>query len=347
MRTLFRATAALALALSLAMVPRPASALDFTDSYVNAVYGAGWSSDEFTQTSTIGEAWPIFSGSNPLASDAGNWDNTFGTEVKLHGTQEFGDAADAGFSISFADDAGIMVQQAYVSLNFGEVDLTMGRFYAPIGIESVDANARATISLSNVFQGLEPFFLTGAILMYSPEEGVGGFLFITNDFDTAVQGDTSDDVGLGVGVTYTGGDLGATLQYNVDWDATVPGETFVDASQLVDLSVLYESDSLFGGIDAIFRTDNAGSTTTKTFGVELLVGVNATDAVQAGIRASGVWVSDPDGAIYDLSLFGTYDVTEGVFVRAEGRLDIESDDVTGTDTGTAFTGMLSMNATFE
>ncbi|MEW6776153.1 MAG: outer membrane beta-barrel protein [Bdellovibrionota bacterium] len=342
--------------------------------YVDAVMGLSRTSGDFASTGTSLPG--LYAGKVSLATGAGisETDFTFAaTEFKMHFNKDFGDKASAVASLSIlgllspsqtlTDTNGDTVtvtspsgfaldlQQAAVKLNFGDAHFMLGRFYAPIGIETVDANSRATITLGNVFNNLEPFFLTGAMLHYAPEEGPGGFLILANGLggnnnecindtapppstppeDTPPACLTSDPSTLGkaviAGVTYVGGGVSATLQYNVDWAGDGSTKVFEDATQILDLSVLYDSDSFMAGMDALYRRDNVLAANADTFGLELM-GAAKMDDLVAGIRGdlihaidnSGVGIQ-PDGSVYMVSPFVTYTVIDGVFVRGEYRYD--------------------------
>lgn len=351
--------------------------------------------------SLSGVAYPA----HPVNGNTLNDDNAFvfaGSELKLHFNRDFADKAFAVGSLSLQSAAAgggasstgqfnFDVQQAAVGLKFGDTHLLLGRFYAPIGIESVDANSRATATLGNVFAGLEPFYLTGAMLHYAPEEGVGAFFFASNNIQDG-NDDANNAKALGVGLTLATGDVSATLQYNVDWTNKINPE-FQDASQLIDLSILMDNDTMLGGIDAIYRRENSNLVTDSTaapfagnvdiFGAEALLGFKMDDLTIGG-RGEWIHIIDTDGIlaasvdcptapiiipcvalapgavflgdgdVYSATAFVTYNVVEGVFVRAEYRLDFADYDklnVGGTivnpDTANTQVALVQLNASFE
>ncbi len=316
--------------------------------YVDAAVGLSRVSGDWVPGATFLPG--TFPGTIPLSQGSGPNETDFSfaaTEFKLHFNKDFGDKATAVASFSVASsgdssgssgtsssggDFNYDLQQAFVKLNFGESHFLMGRFYAPIGIETVDANQRATVTLGNVFSILEPFFLTGAMLHYAPKEGVGGFIYVANSLNgensecgTLPACNQPSDLGkaLAAGVTYAGDGTSATLQYNVDWagQTTPKNKVFADATQIVDLSVLHDSDEFLGGFDAIYRRDNFGSANADTFGFELLAAAKM-DELTLGGRAEIIHQAELEACIISLTPFLTYKIVDGVFARAEYRHDM-------------------------
>lgn len=365
MRKFFQVLSATALAIAAIASPKAAQALDLSG-YVDTVGAYSYSAQDWAghagQTVSPGFIGAVDVGNGPSATPgvAGK-DFTFAAaELKLHGNQEFGDVATAGFSVSFAGQNGTGaavttatapgfsydIQQAFVALQWDDVEFKMGRFYAPIGIESVDAPSRANVTMGNVFAGLEPFYLTGFQLTYGPEEGAGAFLWVSNDaFEGNVNGQvvtTDEDVAVGVGLTFAQDDLGVTLQYNVDWTAPAADSNFKDAYQLIDLSALMENDTMLAGVNANFSMINLGTVDAFITGAQVIGGVKMDD-LTVGARLEYVYIVDDNGALaaavrpigtagigdgHTLSAapFITYSVTDGVFARAEYRVDISDLD---------------------
>lgn len=384
MRKFFQVLSATALAVVAIASPKSAQALDLSG-YVDTVGAFSYTAKDWVTTPLVGpppvghDAFtvsPGFIGGVDVGNGAAvpgvtaGKDFTFAAaEVKLHGTQEFGDVATAVFSLSFGSavlggsslGGGFTydIQQAYVALNWDALEFKMGRFYAPIGIESVDANARANITMGTVFAGLEPFYLTGFQVTYGPDEGPGFFLFVSND---AFEGNlnsqsagTDEDVALGAGVTFATDDLSATLQYNVDW--TAAGKNFQDAYQLFDLSLLMENDTMLAGVNTNFSAINVGTVDFFIYGLQLIGGVKMDD-LTVGTRAEWVmFIDDPTGTgdahLISIAPFVTYSITDGVFARAEYRADIVDMDKAGVGVGTGAERShqqvisVQLNASFE
>ncbi|MCB0219508.1 MAG: outer membrane beta-barrel protein, partial [Chrysiogenetes bacterium] len=155
-------------------------------------------------------------------------------------------------------------------------------------------------------------------------------------------------------------------------------------TQLMALSIRGSGESLFGGAEVLQRVENASnlssvsgaaSGTARIFAAMGILGWN-WDPVAIGIRAEWIHVSDPDnvvsasawagqaigpsnvligdGDVYGGSVFLTWVITRGVFVRGEYRLDAADYDTASTalaiinpDTAKAHLGLLQVNASFE
>lgn len=306
--------------------------------------------------------------------------------ISLHSAAAAGGPAAAGSSSDGQFD--YLVQQAAARFSWKHVEVLFGRFYAPIGLEGVDADARPAATLSTSALALEPFFLTGAMVTWTPSNfewgrGWSGFVFAANDLRGG-NDDANASKALGIGVTRIWDKAEATLQYHLDWSNSVAPE-LEDATQLLALTIHAEGESWFGGIEALYRRENANipnalaaGNLTGTAKMTALVGLLGRRWKRLSIGARGEWIHVRDaggvlamsaafrrelaparwllgdGDVYGVSGFLTWPLVRGVFIRAEYRLDaadydaiVASAAVLNPDTATAHLGLIQVNAGFE
>ena len=301
--------------------------------------------------------------------------------VSLHSAASGGGLATSGASSDGQFD--FLVQQAAARFSWKNWELLFGRFYAPIGLEGVDADSRPAATLSNTALALEPFFLTGAMVNWAPATSKwGGFAFVANDLRGG-NDDANSSKALGIGVSRVWRAVTVTAQYHLDWSNSLTPD-LQDATHLMALSLQHRGETFFGGAEVLRRQENAAnvnsvsgtvSGTARIFAAMAILGWNLKP-VSIGVRGEWIHVSDPDlilassaqsgqaigpssvllgdGDVYGGSVFVTWAITRGVFVRGEYRIDAADYDKASTpfliinpDTAKAHLGLLQVNASFE
>jgi len=306
-------------------------------------------------------------------------------EVLISLKKDFGGKGIAAATLSFAEaGAGdetnstgfaLTVEEAYAGINLADnVNLYLGRYIAPIGIESVWSNARKNVTMSNLFAGGLPFYYTGLMLAYEPTEGPFAKAMIFNDAGGAnIDGNVSKGYSLLVGYTGGGAYVGLTWVGNTAAQAAAvpltPGPRREDWTNLFNLDVTYTMDKAYVGFEALYVRTNlgAGVSAAQWMGAMLIASYKATDAVEAGLRLEYNYY-DPEQAILlgvdpatfggaplgsvkgaSIAPFAIYTVTDGLFVRGEYRLDMEqpfNGEKLGANYGYSHLLALNVNATF-
>lgn len=301
-------------------------------------------------------------------------------EVLLQMQKDFGGKGIAAATLSFAEagsgTAGpnetgstafvLTVEEAYAGINIAEnLNFYMGRYIAPIGIESVWSNARKNITMSNLFAGSLPFYYTGAMLAYEPESGPFFKAMIFND----ALG-TNDDGGVDKGFSFLAGITQENMYAGLTWVAspsTQAGTRKTDWWHLFNLDLTFTADKASIAFETVYSRNFVSGSDQQWIGAMAIVGFKATDAVEVGLRAEYNYL-DPEFAAavgvdpatfggaplgsfkgMGLSPFVIYTVTDGLFVRGEYRYDVENPfggSKKGAEYGHAHLLGLNLNATF-
>ncbi len=366
--------------------------------YVDALAGYSTASRTFVGGTRLGN--PFLAGSSPSlnlmttgtrpgcsgAATCRDTDFTFlGGEALLQMKKDFGGKGIAAATLSFAEaGAGnetnstgyaLTVEELYAGINVANnVNFYLGRFIAPIGIESVWSNARKTITMSNLFAGALPFYYTGAMLAYEPSEGAFAKAMIFNDWvGSNIDGGVDKGYSLLVGYTGGGAYVGLTWMGDLATRAAVTpavvGPRNSDWTNLINLDVTYAKDKLFVGFEGTYRLINTPGNDAQWIGAEVIGSFKATDAVEVGARIEYNYLDPQQAALsavdpaavtagfagpgsfkgLGLTPFVIYTVTDGLFVRGEYRYDLEnpiSKDKGGAPYGYSHFLGLNVNATF-
>lgn len=127
----------------------------------------------------------------------------------------FTDSAGGG-EYSFGTGSGAEVEQAYIGLeNFYGVsglNLQVGKWNAPLGLESFDYSDRGQYSLSTMFYSAIPANMTGVYASYEVMDGLTAEASYSNGYDNNV--DNNNDAALTLGLTYVNEGMGITAAYD-------------------------------------------------------------------------------------------------------------------------------------
>lgn len=214
--------------------------------------------------------------------------------------------------------------------------LKLGKFNAPIGLESLDPDARDTVTNSAVFNRLAPFNLTGANLSYYGE--VFGFeALVANGYDADSNGlNGNKELTYGVkgqatfgpvtGVfTFLGGsgDLSGSMEANDKtyiYDGVI---TFApEISDDFGFSTGFEFS--YGTIENFNVVGDSGD--TEWFG---FIGRARIDVGDFGTTFRFDYIDDRDGFVagnesgdlWSITVSPSYAITDNMFVRLEYRYD--------------------------
>lgn len=279
---------------------------------------------------------------------------TFGENIRLRTDLDFGSTtlnSGARFANggSAADEAGVLVEQAYATTNLAVgngVELLLGRFNAPMGFESVDVGDNDTISRSIVYRALRPQSFTGAKVYYAFSDMVDFHMYIVNaglvHDDGDVLGVDTDIPSLGFRLGFNWGEEGkeSHLGWNGAW-----GQDHANLKRgwsfLGDVDwQWWATDSFALGGEAIYRqvdSITAGAVNDKYFGGLLNLhydfsdvwdgtlryayahDVNGAGAVRNNFTAAGTQsLTGGDQQLHEIALAGNYAITDGATLKLEG-----------------------------
>lgn len=227
---------------------------------------------------------------------------SFGENIRLRADIDFSDFADGG-SRSGTDL--LDLEQGYVTANLAAgngIEFLIGKFNAPVGIESVDRNDNWLISYSPNYRWLTPTNLTGAKIYYAFSDLVNWHLGVVNDLNGAF-GDSAmpsvitqlnfnwgdegkkNTVGIGGGagpeVTNATGGENAHFDFYGDLDFVL---AVTDSIKLAGEGTFRQSDSTSRGANQ------------KAIAGQLALNYAASDVWDVTFRYGYEWDINPAGA---------------------------------------------------
>ncbi len=281
---------------------------------------------------------------------------TFGENIRIRADLDFG----RNLSGSGRNTAGsnFQLEQGYVTANIpvgNGVEFLIGRFNAPIGLESVDRADNIALSYSNTFRFVRPQNVTGAKIYYAFNDVVDWHLYAVNNLFDTITGDTaipSYGTRLGftwgekgqehvVGISYAGGPEGAAVGVNQSAHFTHIGD--------IDFS-FHVTDAFVVAGELAYRQDNQGgacsptpATTKNCKGMsgDLTLAYNFNETWTGWLRYDYLHdihgnYTGADQQIHDFALGASYQITEGAKLKAEYRLDLGMPaDVVSTSNSTS------------
>ncbi len=277
---------------------------------------------------------------------------TFGENIRIRAD------LDMGRGLSGTPHGVFNLEQGYVTANIpvgNGVELLVGRFNAPIGLESVDRNDNIAVSHSNGYRFLRPHNVTGAKIYYAFNENVDMHLYAVNNLWDSITNDTlipSYGTRLGftwgekgsenvVGISYAGGPEGAvelgsgnsinemkhlTHIGDIDFSFHVT-DAFVVAG---DLMYRQDNNAHGAGQGACAVVGTGGSTFTKNckgYSAQLTLGYNFNESWNGWLRYDYLHdvhanYTGVDQQIHAGAIGAAYQITDGAKVKAEYRMDL-------------------------
>lgn len=281
-------------------------------------------------------------------------------EVELDLQKSFGENIRLRADIDFFDIAGtaskaadvIDLEQAYVTANLAAgngIEFLIGKFNAPVGVESVDSRENWFISYASPYRFLTPTNVTGAKLYYAFSDLVDLHFAVVNDLNGTAASDSAlpsvlfrlgfnwgeegneNTVGISGG---TGPEHGrAGLSHNAHWDF------FGDLDLVIALS-----DTVTLAAEGIYRQTNsipANTRNQKAIAGFLALNYEASDVWDISFRADYMWDVNPvtavagagastTGTVWNGGYEGTliagtlgvgYQITDGAKMKLEYRYD--------------------------
>ncbi|MFO1464001.1 MAG: porin [bacterium] len=266
---------------------------------------------------------------------------TFGENIRIRADLDFGRFL-SGSIRNTQNGSNFNLEQGYVTTNipFGKgMELLLGRFNAPIGLESVDRADNTAVSFSNVYRYLRPHNLTGLKLYYAFTDNFDWSLYVVNNLGDVISAAVGTDSAIPSYGTRFGFTWGAEgKESTVGFSYAGGPEQFGNNAHLthiLDLDFnIHVGEKITIGGEGIYRQDNvtgafAGFPNSKGLGGFLLLGFEPSDTWNLYFRYGYLHDINPTGAytgldqqIHDFALGAGYQITDGAKVKFEYRLDL-------------------------
>lgn len=262
----------------------------------------------------------------------------------------------SGNTAAFGSGDSILVEQAYVAIRapYGNgVDIKAGKFVTWLGYEVIERPANLNITYGNLFFNAIPLYHTGVSAEYAFNDTIDGGIAITNGFNNdstgPVAGNSEDGYGVmaKLNITNEGG--------NANWYNAVYygfGNGGLGAGSNNDIFVwdswgnwaptAFDDKLLLG-----FNTDIGLQNSQTYWGAALYAKYQFTDIFSLAGRADYLHGDNNAGNFNTPSVGGTgstdtfsytltagFDLLENLLVRAEYRVDLDTDLVTDDMTHT-------------
>lgn len=290
---------------------------------------------------------------------------TFGENIRLRADLDFGRYL-SGSGRTTQAGSNFNLEQGYVTANIpigNGMEFLIGRFNAPIGLESVDRPYNTALSFSNVYRYLRPHTFTGAKIYYPFNDNFDWSLYVTNNLSDVFGGAVATDsaipsYGTRFGISWGGEGQESTVGLSY---AGGP-EQFGHNSHLtniidLDFNIHFGQAFRLGG-EFLYRQDNIipqnfppGTPNSKGLGAFLLFDFVPSDAWNIYFRYGYLHDINPTAAytgldqqIHDFSLGGGYQITDGAQVKMEYRLDLHQYSHAVADSFTAGDTIALQNA---
>lgn len=217
---------------------------------------------------------------------------SFGENIRLRADIDFIDLANTGLGANAMN-----VEQAYVTANIAAgngIEFLIGKFNAPVGVESVDTRDNWLISYSPNFRYLTPADVTGAKIYYAFSDLVDLHFALVNDLNSAGFGSSVYPGGLfRLGFNW-GGDqkntVGLSGGFSSEAGATANGDFdyFGDLDLMIALS---DAVKLSGeGTYRVTSNTVAGAANQTGMAANLALNYRPSDAWDVSFRAG--WEND-------------------------------------------------------
>lgn len=223
---------------------------------------------------------------------------SFGENIRLRADLDFGDFSNTSqLTGDFFD-----LEQAYVTANIAAgngIEFLIGKFNAPVGVESVDTRDNWFISYAAPFRYLTPTNVTGAKLYYAFSDAVDLHVAVVNDLNGNGFGDSAIPSGL-FRLGFNWGEEGQESTIGIsggvgpESDTAVAGgasnnahwDFFGDMDALVVLS-----DTISIAAEGTYRQSNAlaGGVNQKAIAGFAALKYAASDVWDVMFRANWLW----------------------------------------------------------
>lgn len=270
--------------------------------------------------------------------DGSSGENTFGhDQIEVDVEQAIGEIGTIRADVEWVNDGeggfALDAEQGYVTFHpsyLGPVNLTFGKFNAPIGFELLDAPDMYQYSHALVFNYGLPTNLTGAMFSAGFDPGIDMCFYVCNGWDQNVDHNTGKTAGGRFGYTY--GDLGCvglSAIYGAD------GQSEGDHLSVVDLDVtMTPHERLTLGGEFNYGSDENGDDTYHWTGFLMMAHWDFTDWFGTTVRYD--FFDDQDGTRLGSNMIETrqafaiaptFSLGHGMGALLEFRIDASDEEV--------------------
>ncbi|MBI4411323.1 MAG: outer membrane beta-barrel protein [Deltaproteobacteria bacterium] len=273
---------------------------------------------------------------------------SFGENIRLRADVDFVDFANTNTRVADAYD----LEQAYVTANLAAgngIEFLIGKFNAPVGVESVDRNENWLISYQFPYRHLIPRQVIGAKLYYAFSDLVDLHFAVTNDLNANGFGDSAIPASL-FRLGFNWGDegnestIGISGGFSPESDAAVAGGVSQNAHWdfFGDLDMMIAaSDTITVAAEGVYRqSDNvvAASKNQKAIAGWIALNYEASDVWDLTFRGGWMWEVNPvtgsgasttggfwnashEGNTYSGTVGAGYQIADGAKMKLEYRFD--------------------------
>lgn len=273
-------------------------------------------------------------------------------EAEINVQKDFGEnfrlRADVSFQYRDGTTTAVDLEQAYVTMNIpvGDegLELLVGRYDAPIGVESVDSIDNWFISYAEPFRHLTPASLLGAKLYYKFSPLVDLHFGVVNKFDYSALGSAGEFANSAYPsahfrLGFNWGDEDNPSTFGISGAAGFENNNNSDLDFLGDIdAVIAITDYLSFAGEVAFKQDDLGATTSKVAAGFLALNYLASESWNVAIRAGGLYnLDEPKNMTLHGALGAGYKIGEGAKMKMEYRFGYANPDVDGLDNEMAHT----------
>jgi hypothetical protein len=269
---------------------------------------------------------------------------SFGENVRIRADLDFGRFL-SGSGSNTGPFSNFNLEQGYLTVNIpvgNGMEMAIGRFNLPIGLEAVDRPFNVALSFSNLYRYLRPHNSTGLKLYIPFSDTFDWNIYIANNLSDVISFAPGTDSAVPswgtrfgftwgkegrestVGLSYAGGPeqfgTGGSLTHIVDLDAMLQfGESFA-----LGIEGMYRQDNLTPAFRALGFTNNS-----KAFAALLLLNFTPGETWNFWFRYGYLNDIDPTAAytgldqqVHDFTLGVGYQIADGAKFKIEYRLDL-------------------------
>ncbi|MBI2339719.1 MAG: outer membrane beta-barrel protein [Deltaproteobacteria bacterium] len=277
---------------------------------------------------------------------------SFGENIRLRADIDFVDFANTNTRVADAYD----LEQAYVTANLAAgngIEFLIGKFNAPVGVESADRADNWFISYQFPYRFLTPTALIGAKLYYAFSDLIDLHYAVTNDLNANGFGDSAIPaslfrLGFNWGEEGHESTVGISGGFSPESDAAIAGGASQNAHWdfFGDLDALIAvSDTWTVAFEGVYRqSDNIVAASKNQKAIAGWIGTNwqINDAWDFSMRGGWMWEINPitgsgasttggfwngtaatghEGNTYSGQLGTGYMITDGAKMKLEYRFD--------------------------
>jgi putative OmpL-like beta-barrel porin-2 len=273
---------------------------------------------------------------------------TFGENIRLRADLDFGRFLSGSFNTTASGlnpTSAFNLEQGYVTANIpvgNGMEFLIGRFNAPIGLESVDRPDNITLSFSDIYRYVRPHNVTGAKIYYAFNNWFDWSVYLVNNLSDSISFAAGTDSAIpswGTRFGFTWGAEGQKSTLGLSY-AGGPEQNNNNAhlTHILDLDFLLHVTKNFRiGGEGIYRQDNVvaaleGLTpNSKAIGGQLVLAYAPSETWDFFFRYDYLHDINPTAAytgvdqqINAFSVGTTYQITDGAKMKLEYRLDLHN-----------------------